>query len=506
MISRTPTGAPGDWHSDAPSISANGRYVAFHSSASNLLPDPVGGGWAQVYVYDRVTGGMRLISRNRIDGGPGGGHSGFPSISADGNFIAYESLAGDLVPSDDNGTTDVFVCRRTASRSTCVSVSTALDEGNSWSDKPSTSADGRYVAFSSAASNLVSGDSNGVTDILVRDVTGGLTTRESLSSTGGQANGPSTRPSISDNGRYVAFDSGASNLAAGDTGSFTDVFIRDRQTQATTRMSVNAAGQGGNDDSFAPSITADGQAVAFHSGAWNFPPPGGTDLRPFQAFMASLAGNTPPQLLWAGGTGYTADGVDPGQGQANATSFRFRVRYRDANGDDPTYVRVIIERDGAAWRTLNMQAGAGAPFWGRLYSLTTRLPTGSYTYRFRAHDDDGGATGQGRVQQNGPTVTDGAVAVAITSLTALPSPAGAHVLFTLARPARITARILNVAGRPVCLLAREAEFPAGIGTLLWSGRSDAGLLAPGGVYVVEVAAQDEGGAESRAVTRLTLSR
>ncbi|MBM3471641.1 MAG: hypothetical protein FJX75_00030 [Armatimonadetes bacterium] len=506
LVSRTPGGAPGDWHSDWPSISADGRYVAFQSVASNLLSEVVEGGFGQIYVYDRVSGGMRLISRRRGTGLPGGWHSTSPSISADGRFVAFESLAADLVPNDNNGAKDIFVWKGARSRVVRASVSTAGDEANNWSVGPSISADGRFVAFESAASNLVPGDTNGMIDIFVRDVTGGQTTRESPSRTGGSANGQSWRPSISADGRYVAFDSDASNLVPGDTGGYTDIFIRDRQAGATTRMSVNAGGQGANWYCYAPSITADGQAVAFHSQAWNLPPPGGSAPRPNQVYLASLAGGQPPELLWAGSPGYGSDGVQPNQGQANSTPFRFRVRYRDVNGDEPQYVRVLLWRNGARWQTLDMQPGTGAPFWGRLYTLTRRLPAGDWEYAFRARDDDGAATGPARVKQTGPTVTAGASVAAITSLTAVPLTPGCQVVLTLSAPARVTARVLNLAGRPVSTLARDRDCEAGNTMLLWNARSNAGPPAPNGVYLVEVTAYGAGGAQSRAVAHLTLTR
>jgi putative cell wall-binding protein/Tol biopolymer transport system component len=251
-------------------VSADGRYVAFDSIASNLV---AGDENAQqdVFVHDRHTGATTRVSVSSA-GDEGDGGSSSPSISADGRFVAFMSWASNLVPGDNNHMFDVFVHDRDTGATTRVSVSSAGDEGDAWSYNPSISADGQFVAFQSQAGNLVAGDSNHVFDVFVHDRDTLETTRVSLSSAGAEGAGASLLPSISSGGRYVAFYSGAPNLVAGDTNGKDDVFVHDRTTGETTRVSVGSLGEQGDGTSFYPSISGDGRQVAFYSAATNLVP------------------------------------------------------------------------------------------------------------------------------------------------------------------------------------------------------------------------------------------
>src|SRR5437867_3390116 len=140
-----------------------------------------------------------------------------------------------------------------------VSVDSAGNEGNGGSGGPAISADGRFVAFASYASNLVPGDTNGVADVFVHDRQTGITERVSVDSAGNEGNGGSSGPAISADGRFVAFASSASNLVPGDTNGVADVFVHDRQTGTTERVSVDSLGNEGNGSSANPSISADGR-------------------------------------------------------------------------------------------------------------------------------------------------------------------------------------------------------------------------------------------------------
>jgi Tol biopolymer transport system component len=151
-----------------------------------------------------------------------------PSISADGRYVAFDSGASNLVPGDSNNAQDVFVRDRENGTTERVSLASDGAEGNSASGEPSLSADGRYVAFASFASNFASGDGNGTRDIFVRDRESGTTERVSVASNGGEANGRSDAPSMSAGGRYVAFESIATNLVPGDSNIARDVFLHDR--------------------------------------------------------------------------------------------------------------------------------------------------------------------------------------------------------------------------------------------------------------------------------------
>jgi Tol biopolymer transport system component len=268
-VSVSSTGDQGNV-SGYPSISADGRYVAFESYASNFVPGDTNG-CRDVFVHDRQTAATTRVSVSSA-GEQGNNASYYPSISADGRYVAFESAASNLVPGDTNGCDDVFVHDRQTAATTRVSVSSAGDQGNYGSRYPSVSSDGRYVAFDSLATNLVPGDTNGKYDVFIHDRQTGATTRVSVSSAGDQGNSHSSDPLISADGRYVAFDGLATNLVPGDTNGYGDVFVHDRQTGATTRVSVSSAGAQGNGSSSYPSISADGRYVAFESSATNLVP------------------------------------------------------------------------------------------------------------------------------------------------------------------------------------------------------------------------------------------
>ena len=202
-------------------------------------------------------------------GAQGIGDSEGPSISAHGRFVAFYSSAANLVGSDTNGARDVFVRDRKTGKTTRVSVNSHGAQANGESFAAPISADGRFVAFLSSASNLVGGDTNGARDVFVRDRKAGKTRRVSVDSHGAQGNGDSFIPSISADGRFVAFYSDAANLVAGDGNAAGDGFVRDRKAGRTKRVSVASHGTQGNDTSFPPSISADGRFVAFTSLANN---------------------------------------------------------------------------------------------------------------------------------------------------------------------------------------------------------------------------------------------
>ena len=259
------TQANGD--SDKPALSADGRYVVFQSRASNLVAGDTND-LSDVFVHDRVTGQTTRVSV-ASDGSQGNNSSLNPSISADGRYVAFASDAGNLVAGDTNGVRDVFVRDRVANTTTRVSVATGGAQGNDNSVTPAISANGRSVVFVSWATNLVTGDTNGYRDIFVHDLTTGVTSRVSLALGGGEPNGDSYAPAISGDGSIVAFASRATNLVAGDTNHLDDVFVRDLGTGVTTRVSVASGGGQANCPSDSPAISADGRLVAFTSLANN---------------------------------------------------------------------------------------------------------------------------------------------------------------------------------------------------------------------------------------------
>jgi hypothetical protein len=267
LVSANGAGEQGDGSSSGPTISPDGRYVAFQSRAGNLAvgdPDSI----EDVFVRDTQTGTTRLVSTGG-GGVKGDGSSSEPAISADGRHVAFQSGASNLVAGDTNAWDDVFVRDTHLGTTTRVSVNDSGVQGDSFSSEPAISANGRYVTFHSGASNLVAGDTNGVMDVFVRDTLSRTTTRVSVDGSGAQANNASSRPAISADGRYVAFYSDASNLVAGDTNASSEVFVRDTQTGTIMRVAVDGSGVQANGASFEPAISANGRYVAFSSDASN---------------------------------------------------------------------------------------------------------------------------------------------------------------------------------------------------------------------------------------------
>ena len=248
-------------------LSADGRFAAFESDASNLVTGDTNAA-TDVFVHDRVTGTTTRVSVDSA-GGQGNAFSFKPKISDDGRFVVFESQASNLVAGDTNGTADVFVHDMQTGATTRVSVDSAGLEANAKCNDPAISGNGQFVAFVSNASNLVSGDTNAKLDVFVHDRQTGATTRVSVDSAGVEGNANSVTASLSTDGRFVSFDSSATNLVAGDTNAKNDVFVRDRLTSTTTRVSLDSAAAQADNDSFESSISGDGRFVAFESQATN---------------------------------------------------------------------------------------------------------------------------------------------------------------------------------------------------------------------------------------------
>jgi Ca2+-binding RTX toxin-like protein len=262
-----------------PQISADGRHVTFTSFASNLVPDDTNN-TSDAFVHDRLTGITTRVSVSST-GNQSSSDSFFaPSISADGRHVAFTSYAPNLVPDDTNNEMDAFVHDRQTGITTRVTISSTGEQaiipsnGSNISGLPTISADGRYVAFTSAASNLVPDDTNDDLDMFVHDRQTGITTRVSVSSIGlqGDRYSISIQPSFSADGRFVGFASNASNLVPDDTNGQQDVFVHDRQTGTTTRVSVANDGAQANGRSDHPTLSADGRSIAFTSDASNLVP------------------------------------------------------------------------------------------------------------------------------------------------------------------------------------------------------------------------------------------
>lgn len=266
-VSVSSDGAQANNSSDCPKLSGNGRFVVFSSNATNLVADDNNSA-NDIFVHDLQTGVTERISM-ASDGNPSNSLCNYPAISADGRFVAFVSNASNLVEGDTNGQHDVFVRDRLNNSTERVSVASDGTEADSWSYWPSLSGDGRYVAFYSLAGNLVNGDTNGVFDVFLHDRESGITDRISVSPEGVEANGYSALPILSPDGRFVAFSSTAGNLVADDTNGTWDVFVHDRENGGVERVSVASDGSEGNSYSQWSSLSADGRIVSFMSTASN---------------------------------------------------------------------------------------------------------------------------------------------------------------------------------------------------------------------------------------------
>lgn len=319
-VSVSSAGDEGDGASYLTAISDDGRLVAFASRASNLVADDTNGG-DDVFVHDRETGETSRVSSlpkgeelprafissvalsgdgrfvlflvtpegsplpnifvhdrqnhtTEILSNPGGTpiSSTFldaSDISSDGRFVAYAAEVDIVVNGIGTSVVDVFVYDRETRESTRASVSSTGERANNFSYRAMLSADGRTVVFASGASNLVPGDTNGVLDVFAHDRITGETTRVSVSSAGAQSNDNSVGTAISADGRFVAFYGAASNLVADDTNGVSDVFLHDRATGTTMRVSTGDAGQQGDGSSVLAAMSGDGRFVAFGSDATN---------------------------------------------------------------------------------------------------------------------------------------------------------------------------------------------------------------------------------------------
>lgn len=271
---RAVVSAGGDGDSSTPAVSSDGRRVAFVSQASTFAAKDVNRA-TDVFVRDGL-GPTRLVSV-AVDGGSGNGPSSEPDMSADGRYVVFTSSATNLVARDRNGQPDVFLRDLLRQKTTRLSVSSAGREGNGASGAPAISANGKVVSFASKARNLVRRDTNRIGDVFVRIPASGVTRRVSVATGGRQQNKAVAAPfsqisDLSRDGRHVIFDSDATNLVRPDANRRTDVFRHDRATGRTIMISVSSTNRQGNNDSFAPSMTPNGRFVAFQSFANNLAP------------------------------------------------------------------------------------------------------------------------------------------------------------------------------------------------------------------------------------------
>lgn len=305
-----------------PVISADGRFVAFESFADSLVTFDTNGS-NDVFVRDLVNGTMARVSVSSLGvQAENGSDSSFPSISGDGRFVVFQSSAANLVEDDTNGETDIFVHDLPAGTTTRINVGPApgFAEANGMSSMPHLSGDGSTVVFRSFATTLTASPTNGNAHIFACDLATGAITLVSKNGAGEESDFDSGSSMTSSDGRYVVFESMAGNLAPGDdANNDPDIFLHDRQTGATTRVSHVTGGAKQNGISASPSISADGSLIAFTSNAANLAPEASGDI--FNLYVHRIA------------TGETA---------------LISKGYNGAEGDDSTYEKAVFVENGNA--------------------------------------------------------------------------------------------------------------------------------------------------------------
>lgn len=262
-------GAAADASSSRPVLNADGSQLAFVSRATNLVPGDTNNA-SDVFAYAAATGLVRASVT--VDGTQATGPSSEPDLSADGRLLVFTSSADNLVPGDVNDADDVFIRDMLTGAIAIVSLGRRGAPGAGDSSAPAISADGRFVSFSSNATNLVSGDVNGRQDVFLHDLATGRTTLISVARGGGGQNAARAgeRALVSDvsgDGQLVVFESDATNLAGRDRNRRTDVFVRDTGRGSTRRVSLSTTNEEGDSASYLPTITPDGRYVAFGSRA-----------------------------------------------------------------------------------------------------------------------------------------------------------------------------------------------------------------------------------------------
>lgn len=323
-----------------PEFSEDGRWLTYQSGASNVVPADNNGS-PDIFYYDTLTGDTTRVSVT-TGGVEGNGNSHDPAISLDGNVVGYFSYATNLVPGDSNGVADVFVRDVQAGTTIRVSVSSTGVQGNATSRYVALNGDGCFVAFESAADNLVPGDTNNGRDVFLRDTLNGTTVLVSSSATGVIGDGESIDASISADGRFIAFESYATNLVPNDTNGTADVFLKDMQTGAIERVSVSSGSVEGNGPSLSPSISADASRIVFETEASNLVP---MDANGYQdiCLRDRLAGTTERVSISFSGGQVHLGGYDPvisaDGGFVVFTSASSHLVLGDTNGADDIFLR-----------------------------------------------------------------------------------------------------------------------------------------------------------------------
>jgi len=359
------------------SVSSNGRYIAFSTLAPGLVTEDTNS-FYDIFLRDTLNNTTTRIS-NGINNALTNESSAYPTISSDGRYVAYESFATNIVANDTNIARDVFVYDRTTATTTRLSIGIAGVQSNAQSYNAVISGDSSAVAFFSEATNLVPGDTNAVGDVFVRNIAAGTTAIVSVSTSGALGDGISGTNdiSISQNGKVIAFDSLATNLVTGDTNARLDVFLRDITVPAsptTTRVSVGAGGVQGNGSSFLDVITPDGNSVLFDSNATNLVS-GDTNAN-YDVFLYNRASGTTTRVSL---------GVGDVQGNSESSfadisadgsrivfaSFATNLVPNDTNGFVDVFLRTLTQTGANLTGTLNLEG------------ISANAPSQTLTFTFR---------------------------------------------------------------------------------------------------------------------------
>ncbi|CAN5372874.1 hypothetical protein BH10PSE4_BH10PSE4_16780 [soil metagenome] len=263
-VSTNSAGVQADAASYRPVFSPDGTKVAFASGGANLVSGDSNQG-ADIFIKDLITGMVTGVTTSGV-GGSAPGESRDVTFSPDGTQVAFLSSNAKLTPGDTNGQADIFIKNLVSGAITLVSGTSGV-QSNGYSERPVFSPDGSKIAFRSAASNLVSGDTGPAFDIFVKDLASGVITRVSTDSAGGQINSSAEAPVFSPDGTKIAFSSYASNLVPGDTNSANDIFVKNLITGAVTRVSTTAAGGQASGAAGSPVFAPDGTKIAFLTSA-----------------------------------------------------------------------------------------------------------------------------------------------------------------------------------------------------------------------------------------------
>ncbi len=359
-VSLDAQGKEGNGNSGRAALSGDGRYLVFTSSATNLVAGD-NNGEPDVFVKDLLSGAIVRASVSS-SGVESNSHSLYPVIDHSGRFVAFYSHGDNLVAGDNNGSGDIFVRDQSLGITERVSVASDGSEANSSSRGVSISADGRFVAFTSNADNLVVGDINSNVDIFVRDRLLATTQLVSVDSAGLQGDGLCSAPSISGNGQIVVFASRSTNLVPGDTNGLEDVFVRDLARGLTERVSVSSGGAEGDGHSgyvhttgyHYTAVSSDGRFVVFPSYATNLVP--GDTNGVADAFLHDrrLGTTRRASVDSAGGesSGHSTYPVVWGGGRYVAfSSAAAELVVNDSNGVADVFVHDFVSGETALWST-----------------------------------------------------------------------------------------------------------------------------------------------------------